>query len=65
MNKFISRRRSIGLTAGALWLISISFVFIIWSLLAIGTMMAKYVLIGAFVFLIVLIVMGIIVLRAT
>ena len=65
MNTFISRRRSIGLAAGALWLISISFVFIIWSLLAIGTMLAKYVLIGAFVFLFVLIVMGIIVLRAT
>lgn len=65
MKTFTSRRRNIGLAAGALWLIAISFVFVAWSLLAIGTLMAIYVLIGTIVLLCIIVVAGILVIRAT
>lgn len=65
MKTFTSRRRNIGLAAGALWLIAISFVFIIWSLIAIGTLTAKIILIGIVILLCILVAAGIIVLRAS
>jgi hypothetical protein len=58
------RRRCIGLTAGAIWLISISMVFITWSLLAIATPIARQVLIGSFVLLGALVAAGVVVIRA-
>ena len=58
------RSRSIGLVAGALWMIAISIVFITWSLLAIATPMATLVLLGTFVLLGALIAAGVVVLRA-
>jgi hypothetical protein len=64
MNTLTSRRRSVGLAAGALWLIVISFVFIIWSLVAIGTPMSKNILIGMLILLCILIAICVIVLRA-
>ena len=48
MKTLTGRRRSIGLAGGALWLIAISFVFVTWSLLAIGTPLARLMLIGSY-----------------
>jgi hypothetical protein len=64
MNTLTGRRRSIGLAGGALWMIAISFVFVTWSLLAIGTPMARQVLIGTFVLMGVLVAVGVVVIRA-
>jgi len=58
------RQRSIGLAGGALWLIAISAVFVIWSLLAIGTPIATAVLVATFVLLGALVAAGIVVIRA-
>jgi len=65
MKTFTSRKRNIGLAAGALWLIAISFVFVAWSLLAIGTLTSIYVLVVTFVLLCILVVTGVLVIRAT
>jgi hypothetical protein len=59
-----SRRRCIGLAGAALWLIAISFVFITWSLLAIGTPMARWILIGSFVLVAACIATSIMLIRA-
>jgi hypothetical protein len=64
METFLSRRRCIGLAGGALWLIAISFVFLTWSLLAIGTPAARWILIGSFVLVAACIVASIILIRA-
>jgi hypothetical protein len=63
MKSIPGRRRSIGLAAAALWLIAISFVFIIWSLLAIGTPTANLVLIASFFVVCIFIVASVLVLR--
>jgi hypothetical protein len=60
----LSRRRCIGLAGAALWLIAISFVFLTWSLLAIGTPIARWILIGSFVLVAVCIVTSIMLIRA-
>ena len=64
MKTLPGRRRSIGLAAGALWMIVISFVFLIWSLLAIGTPLATQVLAGAVLLGAVLVAVGVVVIRA-
>jgi hypothetical protein len=60
----LSRRRCIGLAGAALWLIAISFIFLTWSLLAIGTPMARWMLIGSFVLVAACIVTSIMLIRA-
>ena len=64
MKPLIERQRSIGLTSGSLWLIAVSAVAVIWSLLVIGTPWARIVLIVAAIIFIALVVMGIVVIRA-
>jgi hypothetical protein len=63
MKSISGRRRSIGLAGAALWLIAISFVFITWSLLAIGTPTANLLLIGSFTVVGAFITVSILVLR--
>lgn len=63
MKTYNSRRRSIGLAAGSIWLIVISYVFIIWSLLVIGTPEAKKILFGSILLLFILTAIGIIIIR--
>lgn len=63
MKTLAIRRRSIGLAVGALWLIAISLVFIVWSLLVIRTTMATVVLIGTCVLLGAFVAAGVVVIR--
>jgi len=63
MKTYASRRRTIGLAGGALWLIAISIVFITWSLLAIATPMARQILLVTFVLLGALVASSVVVLR--
>jgi hypothetical protein len=58
------RSRSIGLAGGALWLTAVSAVFVIWSLLMIGTPLADGVLIGALVVTGAVIAASVVVIRA-
>ncbi len=64
MKTLAGRRRSIGLAGAALWLFVISFVCVTWSLLVIGTPMARLVLIGTFVLMGALLATDIVVIRA-
>jgi hypothetical protein len=64
MKTIIGRRRSIGLAGAALWLIAISFFFVTWSLLAIGTPLARLILIGSSVLVGVFVIASIVVIRA-
>jgi hypothetical protein len=64
MKAIPGRRRSIGLAGAALWLIAISFVFVTWSFLAIGTPLANLLLIGSFTIVGTFITASILVLRA-
>ena len=64
MEKHAGRRRSIGLAGSAIWLIDISALFIIWSLIAIGTPLAVQILIVSVIIISVLIIIGIITLRS-
>jgi hypothetical protein len=57
------RPRNIGLAAGSFWLIAISSVFIVWSLVAIGTATATSVLLGGGILLVALLVAGALVIR--
>jgi hypothetical protein len=59
MRTLKGRRRSIGLTAGAIWLIAISMVFVVWSLIAIGTQTALLILIVSILLSVVFIAAGI------
>lgn len=64
MKLLIERQRSIGLASGALWLIAVGAVAVIWSLLVIGTPSARQVLIAAVVVTASLVVISVIVIRA-
>lgn len=64
MKTIAGRRRSIGLAAAAVWLIVISFVFVAWSLLAIGTPVARVMLMGTLFLVAAFVATGIVVIRA-
>jgi hypothetical protein len=59
----MGRGRNIGLVGGSLWLIVISAVFVIWSLLVIGTPLARQILIIVIVIIAALVVTSIILIR--
>ena len=64
MKTIAGRRRSIGLAGAALWLVAISLVFVIWSLVAIGTPVAKGALVGTIVLAAAFVVADVAVIRA-
>jgi hypothetical protein len=64
MKIILGRRRSIGLAGAAIWLIAISSVCGVWSLLVIGTPIARLALICTFVLVAALFVASIMVIRA-
>jgi hypothetical protein len=59
----IERKRCIGLSIGALWLVVVSAAFVIWSLIAIGTSWALQTLFVLVVIIVALLVISIIVIR--
>ena len=65
MNARPSRRRLMGLAIGSIWLVAIGGVFGIWALIAIDTAMARGTLAGAAAFIVALIAVGAVVVRAT
>jgi hypothetical protein len=65
MEKSFGRRRNIGLVGAAFWFIAISAVFAIWSLLAIDTPLATWILICLFIFIIFFVAIGIKIIQMT
>jgi hypothetical protein len=65
MEKSFGRRRNIGLVGAAFWFIAISAVFSIWSLIAIDTHLATWILICLFIFIIFFVTIGIKIIQLT